>query len=72
MTKRPVKKQYTTYMFPSHFAALQKIAQSSGKSMTQVLTEALDTYLAEVGALDTQETLPPRKEDVKEKLARSK
>ena len=70
MKRKAPKKRYTTYFFPRHFAALERIAGASNKSITQVLSEALDTYLMEVGALreEERETIAARKEDIKEAL----
>ena len=68
MRDREVKKKYTTYLFSSHLSALEKIARISNKSITQVISEALDTYLLEVGALDKQKTIPPTKGAVAERM----
>jgi hypothetical protein len=65
------KKRYTTYLFPSHLAAIEKIARVSNKSAAQVITEALDTYLTEVGALDKPATVPPSKGDIAQRLSDS-
>lgn len=67
------KKRYTTYFFPSHFAALERIATVSNKSITQVLSEALDTYLSEVGALPESEkaTIAAQKKDIQRALERT-
>ena len=72
MAREPIlrkkKERYTTYFFPAHVAALKKIAAVSNKNFSQVVAESLDTYLREVGAIDKQETIPARKEDVKRTL----
>ena len=72
MKRKAPKKRYTTYFFPRHFAALERIAEASKKSVTQVLSEALDTYLTEVGALEDheRETIAARKEDIRRALER--
>ena len=68
--ERKKKERVTTYFFPNHFSALREIADASGKSVANVLAEALDTYLEEVGAIDTPQTVRPRPEDVREHLER--
>jgi|GEM_PF-6693129 len=73
MKRKAPKQRYTTYFFPRHFAALEKIAEASSKSVTQVLSEALDTYLEEVGAIkdDERETIAARKEDIRKALEKA-
>lgn len=66
------KKRYTTYLFPRHLAALEEIAALSKKTVTQVLSESLDTYLHEVGAIDSPETTSPSKEVVQDTIARAR
>jgi len=63
------KVRYTTYLFPRHLAALEEIAELSHKTVTQVLSESLDTYLVEVGALDQPVTMGPAKSAVQKRLA---
>lgn len=70
--KKEKKQRLTTYLFPKHIEAMRQIASMSGKTMTTVLAEALDSYLSEVGAIDETETLGPQKEKVKERLQKQR
>ena len=66
--KRTKKERYTTYFFPSHLAGLKRVAEISHRSLPQVLAEAVDSYLVEVGALEKRETLPVSPQDIKKRI----
>ena len=71
-SETPMKRRYTTYLFPRHLSALEEIAKLSGKSVTRVLTEVLDTYLSEIGAIESPETTSPSKGALRAWLQRSR
>ena len=52
--ERPPRKQYTTHLFPNHFASVQRIAELTGRKGTDVYVEALKSLIRQVQAGDEE------------------
>jgi len=50
------KREISSLPFPKHVEALNQIAKLQGKTMGELLGEALDQYLFEHGAVDEGES----------------
>jgi hypothetical protein len=49
--KKAQKVEYTTYLLPSHLAALEEIAKFSGQSIERLIADSLDMYLVHMSIL---------------------